>query len=99
MGQLEQMQGQIKEQEKALQQAQKQIDAAEKAADDLKRFEVETKANTEAEKIRQGDERLALDRRIAEEEIHKDKMVVQLEREQLHMETGAGNAKEVRNDI
>jgi len=99
MGQLEQMQGQIKEQEKALQQAQKQIQATEKAADDLKRFEVETKAKTEEEKIRLADERLALDKKIAEEEIYKDKMVVQLEREQLHVETGAGNAKEVRNDI
>jgi len=56
--------------------------------------------DTEA-RIRVGDARLKLDARIAEEEIQKDKMVVQLEREQLYQETGSGggNAKEVRNDI
>ena len=98
--QLQQMEQQIKQYEKELQQAQKQVQAAEKASDDLKKMELDYKSHESKEKIRQGDERLVLDKRIAEEEIKKDQQIVKLEREQLYVEGGSGgNAKEVRNDI
>lgn len=97
--QLEQMQGQIKEYEQAIEQAGKQVEAMEKASNDLKVRELDTKDRDIDTKNDLAKDRLLLDQRIAEEEISKDKMIVQLEREQLYAEGSSGNAKEVRNDI
>jgi len=99
--QLEQAMQQAQQMEAEMQKAQKQIEALEKASDDIKARELQLREQEIQGKLDNEDRRIKLDTHIAEEEIQKDKMIVQLEREQLYAEgnSGGGNAKEVRNDI
>jgi len=97
--QLEEMQGQIKEYEKAMEQSSKQVEALEKASNDIKLKELDLKKQDINFKNDLGKDRLSLDSRVADEEIKKDQMIVQLEREQIYSENASGNSKEVRNDF
>jgi hypothetical protein len=97
--QLEQMQGQLKEVEGQLQQAQKQADAASEQEVQLKVQNQEMQTYESRNRVRQGDERLDLDRYSTTEEVKKDQEIVQLEREQLYAENAQGNSKEVRNNF
>jgi outer membrane murein-binding lipoprotein Lpp len=97
--QLEELKAQLKQYENDLQEAERQLKATEKVNYDLKVRDLDIREKESIARIRQVDSRLTLDNKVATEEIIKDKMVVQLEREQLYAEGTAGNAKEVKNNL
>lgn len=97
--QLQELTNTIKTYEQELQKAKKQIEASEKKDYVLKEEDLSMRKNESVERIKLAKERLSLDTKVEEAEIEKDIMVVKLEREQLHADNLAGNAKEIKNDL
>jgi hypothetical protein len=97
--QVEQMNEQVKQYEAELKKAQSQIESLTKSGDQLKQADLNMRTEESQNRTRLADERLDLDTMIAQEEVTKDKMIVQLEREQLYAENTSGNAREIKNNI
>jgi len=97
--QLQQMQSQSKQLQEELQKTTIEKEKLETADREYKMGDLAMRKKESEERIRQGDERLALDREIDEAEIKKDAEVVRLEREQLYANNVPGNAKQVKNDL
>lgn len=96
--QLEQLQEQLNQATKELEESNKKAEMISQADHELKVKKLELDERALDNKIASADKQFNLDADIAREEIQKDKAIVQLEREQLYMES-SGNAKEIKNNI
>ena len=97
--QVEQASQQAQELDKQLQEISKQNEALSKASDAIREREVAAKEASVFAKNDDMEGRLTLDTQKNAEEVKKDRELIQLEREQLYLETGDGNSKEIRNNI
>jgi TolA-binding protein len=92
--QIEEASNQIQELQSQLEEAGKEIEALSKIDSDIKNREIAVKERQIENKAEIDRERLALDTKMEEREADAREKVVQLEREQLYLETN-GNAKEI----
>ncbi len=92
---IEQYEKQIKELTAELNNIKQQLEAAKTANDDAKMYEVQQKAKEAKKKLELEERKLKDTKEYNEKQIELKKQVVQLEREQLYMGTGA--QKEVKN--
>ncbi len=98
-GENEQLNQQLQELTKQMEQMQTALDSNNEAEQALKNRELDIKEREINSKVDERVDRVALDTKVAKEEVKKDQAIITLEREQLHMDSGKGNSAEPRNNI
>lgn len=97
--QLQQLQTQLDQAGKELEKAQAEKEKLEKVDREYKTKDLAIREEDTKARIRQGDDRIDLERTKTEAEAQKDAEVVRLEREQLYADNVSGNARQVKNDL
>jgi hypothetical protein len=95
----EQAQEQLKQYEEELKKMQQEMEKLSKQADSFKERDIALRERTEERRLTLEERRINIQERETAAEVAKDKAVVELEREQLHAENVAGNAREIKDDL